>query len=153
MFKKIAGLAIGGLVAVSAVAGDAFYDKPQWDAHNAASAKYVAISAATNANGGTNVVTLTVKDWADASLAQASAFRVWVSDASLGITSAVVCISSATSGTILSKTAANADWTMINTNIATCVLTVTNAPGATNYIQTVIGSGPVTSAALYFRQP
>lgn len=111
----------------------------------------VAVSVATNANGGTNVVTFTGKDLAGTQLTGYHAMTFFVADSTYGAPAAVAgdIIMSGTGVTELDVILDKAAYTVQLSN-GVAVATITDDPAGTNYIHTINSAGvvstPTTSA-------
>ena len=107
-----------------------------------------------NANGGTNVVTVTMKDLNGATLATNCLFRFWISDTVYGVLAAVAgdIAISGTGAVEVQQVVDKADyWVMASAGSA--VITVTDTPGGTNFINFVSGGGIVTASNMVFNVP
>ena len=114
----------------------------------------VTTTIATNANGGTNVVTFTAKDLAGTAIAFPAAIRFWISDDGQGTLAAVAGDVAISAGVELQQVLDKADYWIISTNLAgTVVATITDTPGGTNYIHTLAPWGKITKVTSAFKVP
>lgn len=154
--KNIRNFLIAMLVLMAfgvVMAGDAFYDKPISDGIKSASANYVTLSASANANGGTNVVTLTVKDMAGATYTSNTLVRIWVGDTAQSAPSAVAGEIVIDSAVTVQAVTAKAHYVIGVTNSGVAQITIKDDPGNTNYLHAVVGGGPIRTTPLYFNVP
>lgn len=114
----------------------------------------ISMSIATNANGGTNVVTFTAKDINGVAATYPVLFRFFVSDDSQGTLAAVAGDVAISSGVEIQQVVDKADYYILSTNLAgTVIATITDTPGGTNYIHAVAPCGRISKAVSAFRVP
>lgn len=115
----------------------------------------VTCTIATNANGGTNVVTFAVKDLAGTTIPDYSAFWFYVADSRYGVPAAVagdVVISGTGAAEIFQ--AVDKALYMVQASNGVAVATITDTPGGTNYIHTLSAGGiPTCIATSAFNVP
>ena len=111
-------------------------------------------AAVANANGGTNVVTVTAKNMAGTTIADFSAlFRCWIGDTYLGAPAAVAGDFAVGTGTEVQQILDKAHYLVATATNGVAVLTITDDPGRTNYLHIVSGGGAVSSVTLKFDNP
>jgi hypothetical protein len=109
---------------------------------------------ATNANGGTNVVTFSVFDLAGTAVTTPTAIRFWISDDAQGTPAAVAGDVAISAGVELQQVVDKADyWIMCTNLLGTVVATITDTPGGTNYIHAMAPCGKITKVTSAFRVP
>lgn len=109
---------------------------------------------ATNANGGTNVVTFTVTDLAGTAATTPTAFRFWISDDAQGTIAAVAGDVAISGGVELQQVVDKGDYWVMCTNLTgTVVATITDTPGGTNYIHALAPCGKITKVVSKFNVP
>jgi hypothetical protein len=114
----------------------------------------VTASIATNANGGTNVVTFTAKDINGTAATYPVPIRFWISDDGQGTPAAVAGDVAISSGVELQQVVDKADYWIISTNLAgTVIATITDTPGGTNYIHVAAPCGRINKYTSAFRAP
>lgn len=167
MLKKIAcfvgiGIviaAISGCGTMSKMTAGSFYDSPDIEALQLrcdvleASAKTMSGVATPNANGGTNVVVYTAKDFAGETLAQYTTFRVWIADTQYGAPAAVAGDVAVSGGVEVQQITDKADYVVMTSSTGTVTITVTDDPGRTNFIHSVIGGGAVLPVTMNWNVP
>jgi hypothetical protein len=114
----------------------------------------VTATCATNANGGTNVWTVTGKDFAGTTVTSPFMFRLYVSTTRDGAPADTLAEVVATSGVLLQEVVADADeWVMATNIVGTAVITATQTPGLTNFVHLVSPMGFRTTYLNEFRVP
>ena len=112
--------------------------------------------AVPNANGGTNVVTVTAKDMGGATLAARTMFTCFLSLTSYGAPSAD-CVSEGdfvvSNGVEVEQRVDKAVYDVMTGADGIVTLTINDTPGVTNYLHTVSAGGVVTSTPLYYNLP
>lgn len=111
------------------------------------------ISAAIvrNANGGTNVVTVTAKSLDGVTVAAPYAFRVWITDEPNGALAAVAGDFAVNNGMELQQVLDKGDYWVVATNVlGTASFTITDTPPGTNYIHVLSPSGFRTTSTSVF---
>lgn len=123
-------------------------------ANKAEIASSVSVSCATNANGGTNVFTFTVKDLNGVAVTYPTAIRFWISDDGQGTLAAVAGDVAISGGIELQQVVDKADYWIMSTNLAgTVVATITDTPGGTNYIHALAPAGRISKTTSAFNVP
>jgi hypothetical protein len=114
----------------------------------------ITMTIATNANGGTNVVTYTGKDIAGTTVTTPFAFRTWITDDKDGALAAVDGDVAVSTGMELQQVVDKADYWVVATNLTgTAVVTITDTPGGTNYIHCLSPMGFRTTVVSAFNAP
>lgn len=106
----------------------------------------VVSTIATNANGGTNVVTFTCKDLAGTQMVGYNVFRFWIADSEYGIPAAVagdVVISGTGAAEILQEVDKAVYVVQASNGVA--IATITDTPGGTNWIHVQLSGGKVST--------
>lgn len=113
---------------------------------------FVAV-AVPNANGGTNVVTVTAKDSAGRTVADYCAFLFYISDTAYRDPAAVAGDVVVAKGWEIKEITDKAVYQICTTNSGSVVITITDDPARTNAFQIVQPGGRVTSTPLIWDQP
>lgn len=141
------------LMVAPVLAGDSFYDGPNVKVVEQSLAKIATPVATANANGGTNVVVVTLTDLKGDAKAAKTLVRVWISDTAAAAGSAVAGDFAVSGGVELQQIVDKADYWVVTAAAGTVTLTITDTPGMTNYLNTAVGGGVVTSAQMLFVSP
>lgn len=117
-------------------------------------ASSISMSIATNANGGTNIVTFLVKDLAGTAMADQCAFRFFITDAISAAPSAVAGDVAISGGIELQEVVNKADyWVFSTLSNGTAIATITDTPGSTNFIHAVAPCGKISRVESQFNIP
>jgi len=114
----------------------------------------ISTSIATNANGGTNVVTFTIADINGDTVTDDVMFRMYISDTEDGAVAAVAGDVAVTDGLELQQVVDKGDYWIVSTNgSGTAVVTITDTPDEETYVHAIAPSGIRVSTPSNFTAP
>ena len=109
----------------------------------------ITVGIATNANGGTNVASITAYTQDGTKAVGYHAIKFWIADSEYGAPAAVVgdVVISGTGAAELEQVIDKAEY-VIQTSNGVAVVTITDTPGGTNYIHTVTAGGVISAGTV-----